>query len=239
MKFSEACSESCPARYRFCDDNRIVVATTKVSTLAASLRLLAMLVVGVVFASAAILIGLGEFAVAAGWIAGALCYILWVWLRIGRMTPEATKSHATREDPSRTASDLVVVLACLASLGIVILVLVKASHAAGPEKIYLAAVALLSVAVSWVLIHTLYTLRYASIYYRSEGRGIDFNQSEDPDYRDFAYVSFVLGMTYQVADTSLRNREFRMTVLRHGLLSYLFGAVILASVINLISGLGG
>ena len=97
----------------------------------------------------------------------------------------------------------------------------------------------MSVALSWFLIHTLYTLRYAFLYFANSKAGVDFTQEEDPTYVDFAYLSFTLGMTYQVSDTALRSRGFRLTVLRHTLLSYLFGAVILATVINLVAGLGG
>jgi uncharacterized membrane protein len=68
---------------------------------------------------------------------------------------------------------------------------------------------------------------------------VDFNQKNDPDYGDFAYLAFTLGMTYQVSDTSITSREIRRTALRHALLSYLFGAVILATVINLVAGFGG
>ncbi|MBX3067757.1 MAG: DUF1345 domain-containing protein [Microbacteriaceae bacterium] len=197
-----------------------------------------MLLVGAAVAVAAWMLGAQQYALVAGWIAGGLSYLAWVWFRISKMDASETKSHSTREDPSRTAADLVLVLACLASLGIVVLVLTRAASASGFEKLVLASVALISVALSWALIHTLYTLRYASVYYRSGGKGIDFNQESNPDYRDFAYVSFMLGMTFQIADTALSSREIRMVVLRHGLLSYVFGVVILASVVNLIAGLG-
>jgi uncharacterized membrane protein len=85
-------------------------------------------------------------------------------------------------------------------------------------------------------VHTIYALRYALMYYTEPVGGIDFKGYE-PAYRDFAYLAFTVGMTFQVADTDLKNSVMRATVLRHALLSYLLGAVILASAINLISGL--
>jgi uncharacterized membrane protein len=78
--------------------------------------------------------------------------------------------------------------------------------------------------------------RGASQYYSSD-TGIDFNQDRPPQYTDFAYVSFTLGMTYQVSDADITNHPIRSTVLRHTLLSFVFGSVILATTINLVAGL--
>jgi uncharacterized membrane protein len=86
------------------------------------------------------------------------------------------------------------------------------------------------------LLHTLYTLRYARLYYTS-GKGIDFNQADPPQYTDFAYLSFTVGMTYQVSDTNITTHSIRATALRHSLLSFVFGSVILASTINLVINL--
>jgi uncharacterized membrane protein len=197
-----------------------------------------MLGIGALAATATGLLGSWDYAPVVGWIAAALSYTAWVWLRIGRMGPEQTKAHATREDPSRGLADALLVIASLASLAIVGFVLVRAASAGGVERGVLAALAIASVALSWSLIHTLCTLRYASLYYGGAPGGVDFNQDDEPDYGDFAYLAFTLGMTYQVSDTALGSRAFRMTALRQSLLSYLFGAVILATVINLVAGLG-
>jgi uncharacterized membrane protein len=95
------------------------------------------------------------------------------------------------------------------------------------------------VGLSWLLVHTVYTLRYAMLYYAGRDGGIDFNQTTSPRYSDFAYLAFTLGMTFQVSDTDLKTPAIRATALRHALLSYLFGAVIVATMINLVAGLGG
>ncbi|GAA3747610.1 DUF1345 domain-containing protein [Leifsonia bigeumensis] len=205
---------------------------------AASVRVLWMLVAGGATAVAIGLLGSWDYALVLGWMVAALTWMIWVWLRIGRMGPDQTRTHATREDPSRGLADALLVVAGLASLAIVVFVLVRAASADGIERGILASLAIGSVALSWALIHTLFLLRYASLYYGGEPGGVDFNQEEEPDYGDFAYLSFTLGMTYQVSDTALGSRAFRMTALRHALLSYLFGAVILATVINLVAGLG-
>lgn len=94
-------------------------------------------------------------------------------------------------------------------------------------------------AVSWLTVHTIFTLRYALLYYTEPEGGVDFNQQDRPTYRDFAYVAMTIGMTFQVSDTNLKSTEVRSTALRHALLSYLFGSIILAAAVNLVAGLGG
>jgi uncharacterized membrane protein len=93
--------------------------------------------------------------------------------------------------------------------------------------------------VSWTLVHTVYTLKYARLYYSGVPGGIDFNGTGAPDYPDFAYLAFTIGMTFQVSDTNIRSKEMRRAVLRHALLSFPLLAVILAASINLVSGLAG
>ncbi|MBX3078825.1 MAG: DUF1345 domain-containing protein [Salinibacterium sp.] len=205
----------------------------------ASIRVLVMLAVGVIAAIAAGMASSWGLALLVGWLAASLTYTVWVWVRIGRMDAEETRVHATREDPSRTLADALLVIASVASLGVVAFVLVQAQSITSVGSAVIAGLAIASVAVSWLLIHTLFTLRYASLYYDGTPGGVDFNQKEMPDYGDFAYLAFTLGMTYQVSDTALGTRAFRRSALRHSLLSYLFGAVILATVINLVAGLGG
>ncbi len=96
--------------------------------------------------------------------------------------------------------------------------------------------AVVTVLVSWLAVHTDFTLRYAQLYYSPPVGGVDFDGVEQPDYRDFAYLSFTIGMTYQVSDTGLLTTRFRRVLLAHALLSYLFGVVIIASVINVVAG---
>ncbi len=195
-----------------------------------------MLVVGIVATIVTAALGEWAFAPDVGWCCAAALYSTWVWIAISRQDAKATAAHASREDPNRETADLLIVLLSIASLFAVVFVLVQASNAHGLAKGLLAGLAVLSVALSWLLLHTLYTLRYARLYYTA-GKGIDFNQKEEPQYTDFAYLAFVLGMTYQVSDTDLTNHVIRVTALKHSLLSFLFGSVILATTINLIAGL--
>jgi uncharacterized membrane protein len=175
----------------------------------------------------------------AGWDVAALIFVVWVWSALLMpMTAAQTSGHATREDPGHATSDLLVILAAIASLCAVGVVLVHANSSSGTLRDLLAVVAVISLTLSWFTVHTLFTLRYARLYYVPPPGGIKFDQSSPPRYLDFAYVAFTLGMTFQVSDNDLQNPTIRATALRHALLSYLLGAVILAAMINLIAGLG-
>ncbi len=203
------------------------------------LRVVAMAVVGILVTVGVGVAGFWPYAATIGWAAACVVYISWVWTIIGKMDARATATHATREDPARATSEVLIVLAGTASLVAVAFVLVQAKGSHGSTKDVLASIAVLSVALSWFLVHTLFTLRYARLYYTGVDGGIDFNQKEPPSYLEFAYLSFTIGMTFQVSDTNLEAPDIRATALRHGLLSFVFGSVVLATTINLIASLAG
>jgi uncharacterized membrane protein len=173
----------------------------------------------------------------AGWIATAGLYVVWTRLILGPMDAEQTRKWVTREDPTRWVADVVIVSASIASLGGVGYV-VGAGSASVTESVQSAVVGILTVAASWFAVHTLYTVHYARLYYSDDPGGINFHDREPPCFQDFAYVAYTVGMTYQVSDTEIELRSIRSTVLRHAMLSYLLGAVVLAVTINLIAGLG-
>ena len=202
------------------------------------IRFIVMIVGGLI---AAAIVGpmLGwEYSAAIGWAVAALIYSTWVWIAVARFDGEQTKTHAVVEEPARGIADALVVVLSVASLFSVGIVLIEAAAASGVERGLIAALAIVTVALSWILLHTIFMLRYARLYYREPVGGIDFNQKELPRYTDFAYLSFTLGMTYQVSDTDVTDHRIRATVLGHSLLSFIFGAFILATTINLIAGLG-
>ncbi len=204
-----------------------------------NLRLIVMLVAGVIATIVTGSFGQWAFAATVGWCVSAAIYSTWVWLVVRNKDAEATKHHASSEEPSRSIADVLVVILSIASLFSVAFVLVQASNSHGAMKLFLALLALGSVALSWFLLHTLYMLRYAELYYMANAGGVNFNQKEDPQYTDFAYLAFVLGMTFQVSDTNITNHAMRVTVLKHSLLSFPFGSVIFASTVNRIAGLSG
>ncbi|MFP1150692.1 DUF1345 domain-containing protein [Mycobacterium sherrisii] len=172
----------------------------------------------------------------AGWIAAAGVYVVWTQVIFFGMNADQTRIWATREDPTRWVADAVILSASIASLGGVGYV-VAATSRAGAESGQAAVVGILTVAASWFAVHTLFTGHYARLYYSDDPGGIDFHDPEPPRFRDFAYVAFTVGMTYQVSDTEINLTSIRGTVLRHALISYLLGAVVLAVTINLIAGL--
>lgn len=172
-----------------------------------------------------------------GWLVTATVYSTWVWANIARLGPDETKSHATQQDPSRGTADLLLVIAAVGSLASVGMVLVAASRKHGGGKVGLVALGLAAVVASWTVVHTVYTLHYARLYYSDDPGGIDFNEDAPPRYMDFAYLAFTIGMTFQVSDTNIQLKVIRSAALRHALLSYLFGAGILATTVNLVAGL--
>ena len=102
-----------------------------------------------------------------------------------------------------------------------------------------------AVLASWLLIHTVFTLHYAHVFYRSKqeadveglGGGLIFPGGDKPEYEDFAYFSFVVGMTCQVSDVNVTSCSMRRLTLLHGLLSFVFNTAILALTINILAGL--
>jgi len=87
------------------------------------------------------------------------------------------------------------------------------------------------------MVHTVFTVRYGDLYYADPVGGIDFNEDDKPDYRDFAYLALTIGMTFQVSDTDLQAKPIRRSAIRHALLSYGFGAIIVAITINIVASL--
>ncbi|MFF1836604.1 DUF1345 domain-containing protein [Streptomyces sp. NPDC058231] len=156
------------------------------------------------------------------------------WVVLWPMDASATRRNVRREDFRPVTEELVVVSTALCGLvGIVMLLLLGDSgtgHAA-------AATALAGVFMAWAALHLMYATRYADLYYRTTDGGIDFNSENPPKYSDFLYFSYNLGMTYQVSDTDVSSSVIRAVALRHCLLSYVFGASILATTINLVTGI--
>lgn len=190
-------------------------------------------------ATAAVVVGeLVEwrYAPAVGWIATAAAWLVWTWAVIRPLDSQATASHATREDPTLQMTHVIVLSASVASLAGVAYLL-TAGSGKGADAIGSALVGVASVASAWFAVHTLFTVRYARLFYLDPAGGIEFHQQQQPTYIDFAYVAFTVGMTYQVSDTDLKTPVIRRTALRHAMVSYLLGAVILAVAVNLVAGL--
>jgi uncharacterized membrane protein len=179
-----------------------------------------------------------QLSVLAGWDVAAAFVVGSVWSFVVVLDAQATRQVAIREDDSRTAVDLIMVIASVVSLVGVIVGLTHARDHHGALSSILTGVAVFTVFLSWFTVHTLFVLRYAHLYYNEPVGGIEFSKTQErPDYLDFAYVAFTIGMTFQVSDTQITNRSIRRAVIRHSLLSYLFGALIVGVVINVVGNL--
>jgi uncharacterized membrane protein len=211
--------------------------TTGRSFSSAQTKLLVSVAAAVAAGVVSALLGAGRSAPLIGWDVLALVFCAWVWFTVWNLDAETTAGHANRENPSRDLADLALLGAAVASLVAVGVVLFGAGHAGGNTKYLQAALALASVFLSWTLVHTVFTLKYARLYYSGPVGGIDFNEPTAPQYSDFAYLAFTIGMTFQVSDTNIETKQIRRTALRHAWLSFPLGAVIIATSINLVSGL--
>lgn len=170
----------------------------------------------------------------AGWLVSAAVFLGWTWAAIWPMDARSTARFAQREDPSRPLRDLVLLVGAVVSVLAVALVIFRAQES-GPVSL---TIGVASIVASWSAVHTVFTLAYARHYYSDPIGGIDFNQAGSPSYRDFAYLAFTVGMTFQVSDTAVASPLIRTSVLRHALISFVFGTVIIAVTINLVAGLG-
>ncbi len=172
-----------------------------------------------------------------GWLAAALTgwdvfvalLVILVLFDFARNSPDETAKAARSDAMSHSVVDALVLMTSLASLGAVIVLIT--SHDSGVLHIIFG---LISILLSWVAVHMLFTLRYATLYYREVEGGIDFHDKllKRPRFSDFAYLAFTVGMTYQVSDTEITDYKIRRTVLLQALISFVFGVVIIASTIN-------
>jgi uncharacterized membrane protein len=200
-------------------------------------RMLLALIVGLISGAVLAFFLPWQGAILGGWDVAAALYVIRVWARVLPMSATECSEHAVKEDPSIALADTVIVIAAIAELASVGLILIKVAHSHGGMKALLLTIGVLSVILAWGAVHTMFTLRYGRIYYTGRDGGIDFNEHSPPDYADFAYLAFTIGMTFQVSDTDLTSKSMRRMALRHALISYLFGAVIIGLVINVVASL--
>jgi len=167
----------------------------------------------------------------------AFTFLALVWQAVAGRDAAATERLARTEDSSRATSDIVLVTASLGSLVSIGFLLVAAGRGAGPADWWLVFICVLGIVLQWLTVHTVFLLAYARLYYGQPRGGIGFSGDEPPDYYDFTYLALTIGMTYQVSDTDLTAKPVRRTAIRHALLSYVYGALIVAVTINLVGSL--
>lgn len=206
------------------------------------------LIVGLVCAALAfVLVGKIPWAARslAAWDALSGAILLLCWMRLLAADAKTSVREAKLQDSNRAAIFLFVNFGALASLLAVGLLLSTADKSGGSAQTANIFLAGGTIVLSWLLIHTVFSLHYAHMYYRSSGRsaanknggGLQFPGDEAPEFLDFAYFSFVVGMTCQVSDVQISSRPLRQMALLHGLLSFIFNTVILAWSINLLAGM--
>lgn len=175
-----------------------------------------------------------DYVLLAGWDIFVLALVVQILYDFASETPDETAKTAQSEAMGHAVVDTIVVAACIVSLGAVV-ALITGKNAGLWHIVF----GLASIVLSWVTVHVLFTLRYATLYYHDVEGGIDFNDEKQqrPRFSDFVYLAFTIGMTYQVSDNVITDYRIRRTVLTQALVSFVFGVVIIASTINFLISL--
>lgn len=182
--------------------------------------------------------------IVAAYDAGVVMMLLWHWKIVLRCDSDATRGRAAAQDPGRDAVFALVLAAVAFGFVAAFEVLGRGPNDRLPkhdEILY--ALGFGAVVLGWLLIHTMMSFRYAHLFYRDRNRdtlvdrGLKFPGDDDPNYADFAYFSFVIGMTFQVSDVQVTGKRVRRLVLAHGLISFAYSTAIIALVVNIVSGL--
>lgn len=209
------------------------------------------MLISLVISGSVLFVSLGHFSAPAvilvTWIAFALAIIIMDWVIILSSHPMEVRKIARIQDSSRTLIFLFVIVASLVSTLAIFFLLKSSKHLSAEAVTEHVLLSMASVIVSWILVHTIFTLRYAHMYYTTDTDGdsnkkpiggLDFPGDEKhPDYLDFVYFSFVIGMTFQVSDVEISSRQIRRLAWIHGMISFAFNTAIVALGINVISGL--
>jgi uncharacterized membrane protein len=181
----------------------------------------------------------------AGWDTFSLCMIVMSWITFFKTKSKQIREQSKKQDSSRSIIFIIVLISTLASfLAVLLLIVTKKQGDNGAS--WRLPIAIAGMLFSWILIHTIFTLRYAHIFYgdhktkpNTHAGGLEFPGDSNPEYLDFAYFSFVLGMTFQVSDVQITSKRLRSLAMFHGLISFGFNTIMIALTINLIAGYGG
>jgi uncharacterized membrane protein len=168
-----------------------------------------------------------------GCVVTATVFLLLTWAATWHLDAAHTAWLAVREDGSRLIRDLAMITISIGTVVTVVVVVFRVNE----NPPLRTALGVAAIAASWLVVNTIFTLRYARLYYTEPRGGVDFGSDPAPTFRDFAYVGFTIGMTFQVSDTALRTTEIRTTALRQALTSFVFNTVILAVTVNVVAGL--
>ena len=179
-----------------------------------------------------------------GWDAGVTVLLMSIWHMMAKATLEHLQVKAAQQDENAPVILGVMIAAVLASLGGVLAVIHDTRQASGGAAAYLVLLALGTLIISWLCMNVLFAIHYAHLYYgepaQEIGRGLIFPEpNAAPNYGEFVYFAFCIGMAYQVSDVMTGTRAFRRLVTFHGALSFFYNTFVLALAVNLFSGLSG
>ena len=177
------------------------------------------------------------------WDVFAFSFVVICWIVFFTRTTQSLREYARKEDGSRVYVISVIILASFASMFTVML-LVLSQDVSNTAKIIYLPISIGGMLLSWIMVHTTFTFHYANLYYDDDeddptkhAEGLNFPDEKKPDYIDFAYFAFVIGMTFQVSDVEISSRKIRRTALLHGLLSFGLNTFVVALTVNLVAGL--
>ncbi len=219
----------------------------KISSLHAGIKLVISLVAGIVCFLFLMPVPMGFITrLMISWETLCIFFIILSWITFYVFNPRDIRKLAKVQDESRVAIFILVLIAILSSLLAIIILLTNKNPGGIEHKEIRAAIYISGIVCSWFLLHTMFALRYAHLYYSNDedtpeehAGGLNFPDEEMPCYMDFAYFSFVIGMTFQVSDVTINSRRIRAIVLLHALLSFMFNTVIVALTINALLDLKG
>jgi uncharacterized membrane protein len=178
-----------------------------------------------------------------GWCVGIVVYLFLAWWLCVGFDAERTRARAQSQDERSVVLMFVLLLATSACVAAIAVLMQQSRDLSGIARALHVGLAVFALAMSWLFIQTIFTFRYAHRYYHEEklqepdGPGLQFPGGLDPDYFDFLYYSFVVGMTSQVSDVQVTSREMRRLTMVHGVLSFGFNVLIVALSINVVAGI--
>jgi uncharacterized membrane protein len=177
------------------------------------------------------------------WDAMMISFLTLTWRLMMQATPAMMQKLALKEDEGRWIISIAIAISAWISL-VAVGAIPHDKKAATTILVMHVAISILTIVGSWLLVHTIFTQHYAHLYYQGEktlaerqSSGLEFPGEIEPDYWDFLYFSFVIGMTGQVSDVNVTSRQMRIWSLFHGILSFFFNTTILAISINIVAGL--
>lgn len=180
--------------------------------------------------------------VSLGWNAGCLVFLILSWITFFTITSDQIRQQCRKQDETQIVIFVLILVATIASFSAVLLLLTSKDSGLMQEIQLITGI--ISMMFSWILVHTIFALRYAHLYYGNDKEnpdthagGLIFPEDEKPDYLDFAYFSFVVGMTFQVSDVEISSKLLRRINLLHGFISFIFNTFVVALTINIIAGL--